>query len=174
MKQTNNNKMRSINFKNSVIALVFGLFAVSCGGSGSKQQSNTKATETKTSVAVEETKKVDVKTVAGYLSQFGLTENDIKPDGFTSFEGPEGWLIKINAGANLFNDWSKKVYDKVKTISTDGKMYYEGYPSLGKEEAFWSADKILYQWAYLYNGKVVNLNLARDESGAVYHFSIHF
>ncbi|MDR0840527.1 MAG: hypothetical protein LBN26_03975, partial [Christensenellaceae bacterium] len=52
----------------------------------------------------------DTKTVAGYLAQFGLTEDDIKAEGFTSFEGPNGWLIKVNASANQFDTWSKKVY----------------------------------------------------------------
>jgi len=116
---------------------------------------------------------IDTTTVSGYLSQFGLTEEDIKPDGFTSFEGPDGWLIKINAGEYNFDNWSKKVFDTVKSISTDSKIFNEGYPSLDQDEAIWSAGNISFQWAYNYNGKVVNITVTFGDTSSVYRLSIH-
>jgi hypothetical protein len=38
--------MKRVNFKNSVIALAIGMATVSCGGSGSNQQSGTATSET--------------------------------------------------------------------------------------------------------------------------------
>jgi len=112
-------------------------------------------------------------TVAGYLAQFGFTEDGIKPDGFTSFDGPNGWLIKIYADADSFENWSKTIFGKVKSISADGKIYNEGYPSLDEDEAVWSEGGISFQWAYNYGGKVVNLTIVAGEDGTEYRFSIY-
>ena len=112
-------------------------------------------------------------TVASYLAQFGLTEDDIKPAGFVSFEGPDGWLIKVNASENQFDNWAKKVFDKIKTISTDGKVYDQGYPTF-KEEASLVNGATLYQWAYPYKGKTVEVDVTRGDTPTLYRIALHF
>jgi hypothetical protein len=46
--------MKRVNFKISVIALVIGMFAVSCSGGGSKKQSTAETPETKTEAKADE------------------------------------------------------------------------------------------------------------------------
>ena len=147
---------------------------VGCNKSNSTTATQNRSTSGGNNTQVENNVPVPTtNTVAGYLAQFGLSEDDIKPEGFISFEGPEGWLIKINAGAGQFDAWSKKVFDKITAISTDRKVYEQGYPALGDDEAKWSAGILMFQWAYPYNGKVVNLDVSPGDTGT-YRFSIHF
>ncbi|MCL2038976.1 MAG: hypothetical protein FWG85_00935 [Bacteroidetes bacterium] len=165
--------MFNFNLRLVLIALAISLMFVACGGN--KQQENAEATPENTGqeTFVEENIS-DTKTVAGYIEQFGLTEDDIKPEGFVSFEGPDGWLIKINASEKQFDDWSKKVFNKIKTISTDGKVYQQGYPVLGKDEAEWSTGILMFQWAYPYNEKVVELEVLPGDIATVYRIALHF
>lgn len=116
----------------------------------------------------------DTDTVAGYLAQFGLTEDDIKPNGFDSFEGPDGWLIKVNAGEGEANTWGKQIYDKIKSISDDGKVYDQGYPTF-KDEASWSDNGTIYQWSYVYNGKTVEVDVTPPvDTPTQYRIALHF
>ena len=57
--------MRTVNFKNSVIALAIGLSVISCGGRGGNQQSGTVTTETES-----------VSNNSGYNDAQGLNSTD--------------------------------------------------------------------------------------------------
>ena len=165
--------MTKVNFKNSLIAVAIGLVMVSCGGGNSNKQSATTETSEQQAAPAVEVKSTDKSTVADYLAHFGLTEDDIKPTGFVSFEGPDGWLIKVNASENQFDIWAKKVFDKIKTISTDGKVYDQGYPTF-KEEASFVNGGTLYQWAYPYNSKTVEVDITRGDTPTLYRITLHF
>jgi len=168
--------MKRVNFKNSVIAMAIGLSVVSCGGSGSKQQSQSTAAapDTKTEQATP-----DTKTVSGFLSQIGLTETDVKPEG-----AGEGIVIDVSSSGNRAsiswnmvdvtaekeNAWLKKVYDKTKALSTGGKVYVDG-TDLKQEFIFAPLNRAEYQsdmnWVFPYNGKEIGIRCQILGSGAV-------
>lgn len=168
-----------------VLALALSLAA--CGGSNnapsgnntqSASQGNNSSTSTPPSSTPDDTPNSDdggeTDTVAEYLAQFGLTEDDIKAEGFSSFEGPDGWLIKVNAGEGHANSWGKKIFDGIESISDDGKVYDQGYPTF-KDEASWADGGTLYQWAYLYNGKVVEVDVTPPvDTPTLYRIALHF
>ena len=114
----------------------------------------------------------DTNTVAGYLEQFGLTEDDVKADGFTSFEGPDGWLIKVNASAGQFDAWGKKVFDKTKSVSADGKCYTDMYPH-DTDEKEWEDGAILFTWCYMYNSSKVTVEITMGDNDTTYRIAIH-
>ncbi|GHU59952.1 hypothetical protein FACS189411_17270 [Bacteroidia bacterium] len=135
--------MKKINFKNSVIALTIGIFAVSCNSGGSKQngvaqQSDSEKTaETKTEQA-----KVPG-TPTDFFANFGLTEADVKPS-----DAGEGTLEVApndpNHGEVVYKSASlkdgvarekyiKAMLDKARSLATDGKLY----TSVSTKEEFW-------------------------------------
>jgi len=114
-------------------------------------------------------------TAAGFVAQFGLSENDFMPDGFIAFERADKDLVRIKVSEDKFEDWSKAIYDKIKTISTDGRVYRQDRaPWLLGNESEWSAETNSFQWAYPYNGEIVNCSLVGPleglEAETVYRF----
>ena len=82
----------------------------------------------------------DVETIAGFLAVFGLTEADITPAHFVSFDDPElegrgdlgeldsGGFITINADKDAttqedIDAWFEAMYAKMQELSSDGKLY---------------------------------------------------
>ena len=169
-----------------VLALVLVLSLAACGNSNipsntpsntpseNNTTSNPPASNTPSETPIGGDEKPDASTVAGYLAQFGLTEDDIKPDGFTSFENLDGWLIKVNAAEGNANAWGKEIYNKIIAISADGKIYDQGYPTF-KDEAVWSDNGAIYQWAYTYNGKTVEVDVTPPgDTATQYRVALHF
>ena len=103
-------------------------------------------------------------TVASYLAQFGLTEDDIKPDGFVSSE-LNGIEVKfLGSNVPFVPEWYKKVFDTTKGISEDGKCYNDMYPFL-EDEYELDASKaeamaFITSYSYKYNGKVVKIMIS--------------
>ena len=163
-----------VNIKNIVIALAIGLVMVSCGGRGGNQQGGAATTETQTEQATP-----DTKTVSGFLSQIGLTETDVKPEG-----AGEGIVIDVSSSGNRAsiswnmvdvtaekeNAWLKKVYDKTKALSTGGKVYVDG-TDLKQEFVFAPLNRAEYQsdmhWVLPYNGKEIGIRCQILGNGAV-------
>jgi hypothetical protein len=156
-----------VNFKNGVIAVAIGVVMVSCGGRGGNQQSGAATSEAKTE-QVAPANEVDKSTVAGFLSQFGLTEADVKPAnaGETSIgrldtrrtEGTLSWNIGQNATIEQENVWIQKVVDKTKTLAADRKLLavrsdtdeFVFSPLSAREDV---------QWHYRYNEKTVAVRI---------------
>ncbi|MDR1892479.1 MAG: hypothetical protein LBQ48_05685 [Oscillospiraceae bacterium] len=109
-----------------------------------------------------------------FLALFGLSEDDIQPNGFANYEiwgciSNEGTVyIQIDEAGGVSENvqaWFEKIFDKIKQISDDGKLYnslafdteYKLPTSYGKS-AF-------SQFIYKYNGKGVVVNLGFDPFG---------
>jgi hypothetical protein len=121
--------MNRLNFKHSVIALAIGMFAVSCGGSGSKkpQQSETKTGQAAPAKSGSAAEIKDVatgnwqKTVRDYFGidvsvPGGWTVNEAK-----SLNNRSDVRIEFTAGGTT--EWAtfgETVFEKTKAVSTDG------------------------------------------------------
>lgn len=98
------------------------------------------------------------------LSLGGLSENDIKPEGFVRFvpfdEEEFGIETSEPLGEERQKVWVKKIFDKCKQLSTDGKIYRAAYagndPSMYENSYFERMySRGDFTWAYPYNGKYI-------------------
>ena len=164
--------MKKVNFTmRNVVAIAIFLAAtmsVSCGGGGANKQQQSATTETAKTEQATPAKDVDLRTVAGFLSQFGLTESDIKPEG--AGEGSIGrfnprnteatltWNIGQNATLEQENKWIQKVVDKTKSLATDRKLLVERSDT--QEFVFTPLNKREdVEWHYRYNDKTVAVRI---------------
>jgi hypothetical protein len=143
-----------------LLALALTATLTACGGGNDTPSGNTSTTPPPTSTSDSntpsstptesgktETPAADTGTVAGFLALFGLTEADITPENFIEFgelktKGKVGsreysGLIEIAAdkdatGEEQVNAWFQKFYDKLKGLSSDGKLYTD-YKTYDKE-----------------------------------------
>jgi len=141
----------------------------------------------------------DVETVAGFLAVFGLTEDDIMPAHFISFDDPEmegrgdlgeldsGGFITINVDKDAttqedINAWFETIYAKMPELSSDGKLYANFQ---GTEEATPLADLMANPlWAVMPGGScaypydlpigtaMLNVATSYDTNTGIYHMSI--
>ena len=100
--------MKAIKFKISVIALAIGMFAVSCGGGGSKQQSET--TGTKTEKAATNDAVVQFVSAEGYMVsdnemrvqvEFDKAVSGIFASDFTSSAGKVN-MVQCSSGNTMY------------------------------------------------------------------------
>jgi len=160
-----------------LVAVILVLGFVGCSG---KKESPTPSQASQSAPVAEQstTTSSRIDTVAGFLVQLNLTEADIKPEG-----AGEGQIIDIsssgnratinwnsgNATAEQENDWLKRVYEKTKTISTDGKVYIDG-TDLKEEFMFVPLNRAQYEsdmnWVFPYNGKVIGIRCQILGNGA--------
>jgi hypothetical protein len=105
--------------------------------------------------------------IAEFLALFGLTEDDIKPEGFVEFQelemsgtiGQAGvGFIKIVVDKDKTEEaqikaWFQKVFDKMKSLSLDKKLY-TNYQKMDEEatldKAFAVSTMPGTKWAYSY------------------------
>ena len=154
-------------FGKAIITLVIGAIVfTACSG---RKESPSQSTVNQ-NVPVQEqstTSSLSTETVAGYLAQFGLSENDIKPAAFTSFElGDRSIFIKVSNNDDLHN-WFKQVYDKTKNIADEGKLYNDMFPYVEGEHT-WNeptAGTIQVSWAYMYNGTTCRIQTIQETGG---------
>ena len=153
--------MTRVNFKNSVIALAIGVATISCGSRNSNAQQQAATPETAQTATQQVAQNADV---AKILSLGGLSESDIKPDGFVKFLPFDDEEFVIEASAPLGEEgqkaWVKKIFDKCQQLSTDGKIYRAAYvgdnPSAYEYrdfEQFYS--RAADGWAYPCKGKYI-------------------
>jgi predicted small lipoprotein YifL len=122
----------------------------------------------------------DLSTVAGFLSVFGLTETDVKPEGAgvgdvsvddddyaTGIEGRVSWYVENDTDA-LDNQWIKKAIASTKALSSDGKVYVSG-TDLSEEFTFSSMETNTVQWEYRYkdNDKGVSVRCQVLDGGFI-------
>ena len=173
--------MTQVNFKNSVIALAIGLFAASCGGGGSKQQSGQATTETakvetKKSAAV--TGSMDVMTEDD-LNELGQNwkENFPAKTGIKNLGKPKGSKIEMVApGVTNFvinfecenpsavcAPYAKSVWDLTKGIAEKGELLiYVGGETKYKAGSFEQTkyeDSENYTWYYSFDGGFWEMNV---------------
>ena len=161
-----------------IIALILTQNFVGCSG---KKESPATVTPSQNTPAMTQSSSIgiDTSTVEGFLTQFGLAEMDLKPEG-----SGDGVMVDIsssrnratltwnmgNASAEQENDWLKKVYEKTKALSTDGKVYIDG-TDLTEEYIFVPLNRAAYEsdvnWVYSYNGKEVGVRCQLLGGGAV-------
>jgi predicted small secreted protein len=123
---------------------------------------------------------VDLSTVAGFLSVFGLTEANIKPESAgvgdvsvsddnyaTGIEGRVSWYVE-NDTDELDNQWIKKAIAATKALSPDGKVYVSG-TDLSEEFTFSSMETNTVQWEYRYkdNDKGVSVRCQVLDGGFI-------
>ena len=167
--------MKKINTKNNVgsyrilpmlTILIISIIMVSCGGGNSnKQQSGSATTETKQTATAQT---VQTTGITKILSLGGLSENDIKPTGFVQslpFDD-DVFVVEVSAplGEERHKEWVKKIFDKCKQLSTDGKIYRAAYagntPSAyeyGDFDKRYSTST--NEWAYPYKGKYISVSV---------------
>ncbi len=124
---------------------------------------------------------VDVSTIEGFLSQFGLTEADVKPEGAgegshkTEREGKRGrvsWIVE-DATAEVKDQWIQAIVEKTKTLATDGKIYVDSY--FEDEFSFTSiADTgtSTIVWMYHYSDSDVDIK-CEILDGGIFDFNIN-
>ena len=169
---------QKMNILGIIIVMILAQIFVSCSG---KKESTTTVIPSQNTPAMTQSSSntIDTSTVAGFLTQFGLIETDLKPEG-----AGDGVMVDIsssrnratitwnmeNASADQENDWLKKVYDKTKALSTDGKVYVDG-TDLTEEYIFVPLNRAAYEsdvnWVYSYNGKEVGVRCQLLGGGAV-------
>ena len=126
---------------------------------------------------------VDVSTLNGFLAQFGLTEDDLKPtEGFKSFDytvtdgkSYQG-VVKVNMewtdGANqksVMSAWVHKVYDKSVAVSDDGKAYTPYTTDVYTlESGELTGGGLGTQWAWLYKGTSYWVTIGAEGSSFAY------
>jgi len=127
--------MKRVNFKNSVIALAIGLFTVSCGGGGSKQQSGgapeTK-TETKAATPAAELKVKDAN-ADNWQAVIKATREGIDiplPDGWTVRKAGEGIARDVAVdftvgGSTTAEQYGQMLFDITKAASQNGNRKVE-------------------------------------------------
>jgi hypothetical protein len=95
-----------------------------------------------------------------FLASYGLTEDDLKPAGFIamnawSCEKNEGdFFIQVDEaslGVAEIEEWFIKVYDKLKSVSDDGKIYQD--PALTQEATYPSYNAYITDKQLLFNYK---------------------
>ncbi|MDR0906744.1 MAG: hypothetical protein LBN00_11350 [Oscillospiraceae bacterium] len=191
------------------IVLALSLFAA-CGGSNtpSGEDSTTPSVSSESTSAPAETatgavaptgggSDADSGTVADFLELYGLTEDDIKPEGFIEFQEIEtkdnppkihsiGYIRiaadKDTTGEAQIKVWYEKIYGKMQELSTDGKIY-SNYITLDKESTL----EALYEnplwekfpgtmWAYPYKTSTddvkLNVSTSYDYETGIYKMSI--
>jgi len=143
------------------LALVFSLAACTVNtGSG-----NTSGEPTGTpSTAANDNSggNADTSTVAGFISQYGLTEADINPEGFTSSELQDGNTVIYSVSTQPTNDqrlaWMNQIITKAKSLSDDGKLYdiNHFYGTGGAEFDTTNLSAMsMYQISFTHNGKAI-------------------
>ncbi|MDR0429981.1 MAG: hypothetical protein LBH58_05835 [Tannerellaceae bacterium] len=142
--------MKAINFKNSVIALVIGMFALtSCGGGSKTKDGKIDAGQ----VVKDELKQAKIENRFSeeaaliYMKSVGLTKTDLAPDfdyvipekGCYGEMGNVGkgiiTFMKADSSAvsyEEFKAWGTKVYNKLASMSEDGKII-KGYTNGGEK-----------------------------------------
>ena len=184
--------MTRVKFKNSVIALAIGLFAVSCGGGGSKQSSGSATTETKTEKAATkgtELKDVDEKNWQSVVkANFGI---DIAvPAGWTfkSVKSPNGVnniIIAMTLGEGTTGKAEgKRLFEATKSLSPHGnykgKVDWEAETvsasdvvnNFSEVDAFTDSD-VSATWNFTFNSKMIMVNFAAMGNVAEYAFTIN-
>lgn len=132
--------------------------------------------------------KVDVSTLNGFLLQFGLTEDDLKPtEYFTSFEyevteGKEyQGIVKANMAwtgdanqKSVMSAWVHQIYDRTVAISDDGKAYIPYSTEVFTlDSGELPGGGLSTQWAWLYKGTSYWLTIGA-EGGSFAYLEISF
>jgi len=162
-----------------MVALLSG-----CGGSTTENASSSGNGATNSSSGTASngaSGKADTSTVAGFLSQYGLTEDDLRPEASSVAKLQDGDTVLFSASAQPNDEqrsaWLNKVAAKAKTLSDDGKLYAVGYAigTSGAKEFDSSTIKPMgiYQFAFPYKGKAIVFTItAFGELDGVYSLAI--
>ncbi len=122
--------------------------------------------ESTTPAPPEESVNVDTSTLAGYLSQFGFTEDDIAIANLTeNIYHADSKMIEIHTNSTPANaelqECVERIYEKSRATSDSGKVYI-----YGSEDEFvlsdivdwsfdWKSSPLTVYWGYKYQGKGV-------------------
>ncbi len=173
-----------------LLMTVLALSLVACGGNDTPSNS-TSAPPASTNAPAQTTpsstpeaapsNNVDVSTIEGFLSQFGLTEADVKPEGAgegshtTEREGKRGrvsWMAE-DATAEVKDEWIQAIVEKTKALATDGKLYADSY--FEDEFSFTSitdAGTGRIGWLYYYSDSEVDIT-CEVLDGGFFDFNIN-
>jgi hypothetical protein len=118
----------------------------------------------------------DTSTVAGYLAQFGLTEDDIKPENATEIKIQDGKLA-ITVSSTLTADqkkvWYTKLYNAISGISTGGKVKNGSLVEITniQDEVNKLVDAVTWNWMFAYGESSYN-TITVIEGTTVWEISI--
>jgi hypothetical protein len=171
------------------LALVLALSLVACGGGNSGNTGGNSSTTppansgTTTTPPADNTPDStpnnnggDTNTVAGYLAQFGLTEDDIKPENATEIKIQDGKLA-IAVSSTLTADqkkvWYTKLYNAISGISTGGKVQNGSLVNITdiQEEVNKLVDAVTWNWMFPYGSSSYN-TITVVEGTTVWEISI--
>ena len=149
------------------IFLAFVLVMAFCMLVGCNKSNSTTATQNRSTGGGNDTQSSSnqptpaTDTVAGFLSQFGLTEVDIKPEGAPNgthavdvrkkTKGRVSWNVN-NPTTEQKTQWVQKVIEETKTLATDGKLYVDSNFS---SEFVLSSIEETVTWVYKYNNSYI-------------------
>jgi len=181
--------MTRVNFKNSFIALAIGVVMVSCGGSGSKQQSSDPS----------ETKPASVGTTLEDLNDNNW-QSVVKENFGITLDVPAGWTFRSVNSPNRVNnlelvltmgegktgvDECKRLFDATKALSPNGN--YKSNANWEAEivnagdvindfnmlEGIYSDGDVITSWAFTFNSKMIMVNYSAMGNQANYTFTIN-
>jgi len=187
--------MTKSNFKNSVIALAIGLFAVSCGNGGSKKQSTASTPETKTQQAAP-AKGTTLKDLndnnwqAVIKANFGL--NIAVPAGgeFKKVQSLNGvnnleLIMTIGEAGVTGEAEGRRLFEATKALSPHGN--YKNNPNWEAETVsagdaisdfselggVYRDGDVITNWAYTFDSKMIMVNYYTRGNQAQYSFTIN-
>lgn len=179
--------MKTVNFKNSVIALAIGLFAVSCGCGGSKQQSES-ATSDKTQIESKAEDKgnksyefpdipvLNEWATADIWKAMGLPE-DLKPatpenvnisfrNSIYPLNGEDGLMFECNAENDAFNNMANLLWERgYRGLKVDNDNIVEAQNK--NEILIKNVDEFFYRSFYQYNGELMKIELHKTPTGKI-------
>jgi hypothetical protein len=190
--------MKAINFKISVVAMAIGMFALtSCGGGGSKKQSGSATSETKTEQAAP-SKGTTLKELndnnwqAVVKANFGLDLAVPAGGEFKKVESPNGvnnLILTMTIGEKGVTGEAeaegKRLFEATKAISKHGN--YKNNPNWEAETVsagdaindfselggVYPDGDVITNWAYTFNSKMIMVNYFTRGNQAQYSFTIN-
>ena len=113
----------------------------------------------------------DKSTVVGFLAQFGLKEDDFKPEGYVSSMLSDGDTVKYTTNETPTVEqrkaWANMVIAKAKSMSTDGKLYTGNYYTSGKTDEF---DTAIDEGKYTYTN-VISVAFSMNGKATCFQFN---
>ncbi len=124
------------------------------------------ASESTSPSSAEESANVDTSTLAGYLSQFGFTEDDISLANLTeNVFHADSKMIEIHTSSTPANaelqECVERIYEKSRSTSENGKVYIYGSDNefvlsdIVDWNFDWQSSPLTVYWGYKYQGKDV-------------------
>ena len=159
----------------AMIMMVLALAA--CGEDTEKTPSGGTSDPSTSQQTPSDGKTNNTNTLAGHLEKYGLTENDIKPEGATVEWNELSKDIKVTVGSSQDNTAKEafvtKIFNATKAVADGGKnlkteMENNDYPEMSITDFTFS--RFQFSWLYRYNGNQQMVNVTYNDGAYTINF----